>query len=410
MMGCFNGVKGLVQKIVHKPKAQTAQEKSQSSPQFQIKDTATTLDIAFKNTTSSGTVYAYVTGLAIDNKNAWMLLEADGKTVYYPSSPSATGASLGANCSIPLGAPGSTITVTIPRIAGGRIWFSIDAQLTFLLNPGPALVEPSVTNTGDPNYNINWTFCELTFNSAQLFANISGVDFVGVPVGLSLTNTSGATQTVQGLPSDSLATIANGLRTQASSDGQPWDQLVYTNNGSLLRVISPNSLLVGSPNAFSGYWDSYVSEVWSRFSSQQLTVNTQASYGNLSGSVSNGKLSLGDAGTFSQPSAADIFSCSTGPFATGSNAARNAVIPRLAAAFNRSLLLTATDTPNGSNPSQYYQNATTNHYARIVHQASRDGQGYAFPYDDVTPDGGTNVAGVVNDGSPSSFTITVGGG
>jgi hypothetical protein len=152
-----------------------------------------------------------------------------------------------------------------------------------------------------------------------------------------------------------------------------------------------------------------VNQVWSRFSGTDITINTQAAAGNLTGRVANNQLTLGEAGAFNKPSAADIFSCSTGPFATGSNAARNAVIPRLAAAFNRSTLLDATQFPNGSNPASYYKNAITNHYSRIVHQVQRDGRGYAFPYDDVVPDGGSDVAGTVFDGSPQLFTVAVGG-
>lgn len=37
------------------------------------------------NNTGSNTVYAYVTGLAIDNDNAWYPLQADGQTLYYRS-------------------------------------------------------------------------------------------------------------------------------------------------------------------------------------------------------------------------------------------------------------------------------------------------------------------------------------
>jgi hypothetical protein len=60
-----------------------------------------------------------------------------------------------------------------------------------------------------------------------------------------------------------------------------------------------------------------------------------------------------------------------------------AILPRLAAAFNRSTLLTDSDQPDGENPADYYANAITNHYARIVHATAIDGRGCAFPYDDV---------------------------
>ena len=118
--------------------------------------TSSTLNIALQNQTTSSTVYAYITGQAIDSNNALFLLQSDGKTAYYPTSPSSTGAALAENCAIPLGAPGNAVTVTVPHLAGSRIWFSIDNTLTFLLNPGPALVEPSVTNPSDPNIHTSW--------------------------------------------------------------------------------------------------------------------------------------------------------------------------------------------------------------------------------------------------------------
>lgn len=371
--------------------------------------TNTTLNIALQNKSNSSNAFAYITGLALDNGNRPMFIQADGQSVYFPNSPSQTLAPLEVDVAIPLGAPGSTRNVVIPRIAGGRIWFSVGSRLTFLRNPGPAIVEPSVTNPSDANFNISWAFCEFTFNSDQLFANISYVDFISIPIAMSLTNTAGRTQSVPGMTAGGFQTIVDELRAQASRDGRPWDQLIYSFNGQALRALSPNNLMVGNPNAWGNYWDDYVNQVWSRFTNQDMTVNTQAAAGNLTGRVSGGQLSLGSAGSFSKPTAADIFSCSTGPFATGSNAARNAVIPRLAAAFNRSTLLDATQFPNGSTPTNYYKNATTNHYARIVHAVQRDGRGYAFPYDDVVPDGGSDVAGTVFDGSPSLFTIAIGG-
>jgi hypothetical protein len=174
-----------------------------------------TLQVALQNKSNSSNVYAYITGLAINKNNAPLFVQSDGRTIYYvghaqlpmprkiiltlqPNSPSQTQSALQADVAIPLGAPGNTVNAYIPKIAGGRIWFSIDSKLTFKLNPGPAVVEPSVTNTSDPNYNINWTFCEFTYNDAQLFANISYVDFVSIPVALSLTGSDNSTQTVPG--------------------------------------------------------------------------------------------------------------------------------------------------------------------------------------------------------------------
>ena len=368
---------------------------------------SSTLDIALQNQTSSSIVYAYITGSAINNNNALFLLQSDGKTYYYPESPSSNGSPLSENCAIPLGPPGTTVNVTIPEIAGGRVWFSIDSTLTFLVNPGPGLVEPSVTNPSDPNINTSWDFCEFTFNSAQLFANISYVDFVSIPIALTLTNTSGGTQHVSGMSSIGLATICSGLIAQTAEDGAGWSSLIVSHNGTIVRALSPNNGIVVNSLLFSGYFQLYVDQVWSKYATSTLTVNTQAQWGMVTGEVVSGLLTFGSAASFAQPTAQDIFSCSTGPFAGGS-VERGALTARISAAFNRSTMLTDTDIPS-ENPSSYYQNGITNHYARIVHAANLDGRGYAFPYDDVGPSGGVDQSGAVSDGSPALWTITVGG-
>jgi hypothetical protein len=146
--------------------------------------------------------------------------------------------------------------------------------------------------------------------------------------------------------------------------------------------------------------------VWSKFTGSPITVNTQASFGTVSGQVSNNVLNF-NGEEFTRPVTADIFSCSTGPFATGSDAERNVIIPRLAAAFNRSTLLVTNNFP--APLADYYTDPTTNHYSRIVHAANLDGRGYAFPYDDVAPAGGPDQSGEVNDPNPTLFTVAVGG-
>jgi hypothetical protein len=371
--------------------------------------TSATLQVALQNTTTSSQVYAYVTGQALNNNNALMLLEADGHTVYYPASPSGTGAALGADCAIPLGAPGSTTTITIPQIAGGRIWFSIGSKITFLLNPGPGLVEPSVSNQSDPNIGVRWDFCEFTYNASQLYANITYVDFVSIPIAMSLKNASGAVQSVSGMPTGGLDTVCSGLKAQHASDGAGWDQLVVTSGGANLRALSPNNGIVINNSLFSGYFQPYVDQVWSQYTNESLTVDTQASWGSVTGKVSGGQLTFSGVGSFTQPSAGDIFSCSTGPFANAAGE-MGALIARISAAFNRTTLLSDTNQPDGENPSNFYKTSATNHYARIVHAANLDGRGYAFPYDDVTPNGGVDQSGFVADPNPTLWTVAVGGG
>jgi hypothetical protein len=366
-----------------------------------------TLDIALQNRTSSGNVYAYITGQALDNGNHVCLIKADGKTPYYPKSPSGTIAPLLEDCSIRLGGQGSTTIVTIPHLAGGRIWFSIGKELTFYLNPGPAIVEPSVTNASDPNIHTTWDFCEFTFANNQLYANISYVDFVSLPISLTLTPDNGPDQTVLGLKPDGLASVCAGLEAQNQKDGAAWHKLVFQSDGKNLRALSPNNGgVVEGGNLFQGYYEPYVNEVWEKYSKAPLSVDTQAQWGKIDATVVNDALEFPGIGKFGRPSSADIFSCSTGPF-TSNVGALGPLTARISAAFNRSTLLTNDVHPINEKVENYYQHKITNHYARLVHEANIDGRGYAFPYDDVSAPGGIDQSGFVN-GNPKAFKVTVG--
>ncbi|KAH6711392.1 glucanase B [Leptodontidium sp. MPI-SDFR-AT-0119] len=374
-----------------------------------------TLTLSLVNRTSFRNVNAYVTGLAINNAYRFVLIQSDGHTLYYPESPSSTGSPLTANCTIPLGPPGSSTLVTIPRIAGGRIWFCINDTLTFLLNPGPGLVEPSVSNPSDPNYGKNWGFCEFTFNDFQIFANISYVDFVSIPIALNLTNTSGGTQSVTGIPRDGLQRVCDGLVAQNSRDGKGWDRLIVRGkDGSILRALSPNTGIVMDGSLFQGYYDAYVNAVWERYKSDTLTVDTQAQWGTRTAKVdpSTNLLTFPSIGAFARPSARDIFSCSTGPFAAypANTDVMGNLTARLAAALNRSTLLEDNAQP-GREVGAYYAGGggVTNHYSRVVHAVNGDKRGYAFPYDDVGASGTSDLAGAVWDGSPVVLEVVVGG-
>ncbi|KAJ9661920.1 hypothetical protein H2198_001672 [Neophaeococcomyces mojaviensis] len=394
------------------PLQQNAAQVSQAPAVNRLANTSaaqgTTLTVALQNQTSSSTVFAYITGRAIDQGNQWIIMRSDAVTPYYPPSPSGIMQPLQADCAIRLGPPGATMQAQIPHIAGGRIWFSIDQPIQFFLNPGPALVEPSVTNPSDPNAQLNWGFAEFTWNADQLYANISYVDFVSIPIALTLNTRGSGTQHVSGMNPSGLQQVANGLRQQASQDGVGWDQLIVNRVGSSqpLRVLSPNQGIVSNPNLFANYYDGYVNQVFQKYLTTPITIDTQSGSGSVSAKVTGGTLNFAGS-VFSRPSTRDVFTCSTGPFATGSNPQTNAIIPRLAAAFNRSTLLVTNDFPAPLN--LYYQNNITNHYSRIVHLANLDGKGYAFPYDDVQPSGGPDQSGEVHAGDPTLFTVAVGG-
>jgi Beta-1,3-glucanase len=161
---------------------------------------------------------------------------------------------------------------------------------------------------------------------------------------------------VSGGPYNSLWNICRDLTTQTAADGQPWSSLiVYDSNGSPLRVLSPNNGMVGNPNMFKGYFDGYIQAVWKQYQSAKLTVDTQAQWGVVSGSVdpSSGNFVI-DGQTWSMPSTADVLSCCTGPFAGGSQE-KLCITPRIAAALNRSTLLSSMKTPDPAGPGSFYK-------------------------------------------------------
>ncbi|KAI1824488.1 hypothetical protein F4861DRAFT_505884 [Xylaria intraflava] len=365
------------------------------------------LQIALQNNTDSNQVFVYITGLALQFGGQRCFVKANGSGLYFPQNPPAILSPLTEDCAISLGSPGDVVHIEIPQMAGGRIWVSRDSKLTFFLNPGPALVEPSVLNPSDPNVGVDFGFCEFTLNNDQLYANISYVDFVPrIPIAINLKTLSGSEQNVAGMAADGLDQLAGKLRLQAQKDGWPWDKLVASYNGKPLRILNATHG-AGVGAMFAGYFEPYVEEVWARLRNDpQLLINTQAAAGILPASVKTDKLLVGDE-IFAKPSTADIFGCNSGPFTTGPSPTRNAIIPRLSAAFVRTALLESDEHPSA--PSTFYLRDPTNHYARLVHECNLDGKGYAFAYDDVQPDGGADQSGKVNAGDPVLFTVTIGG-
>jgi len=154
------------------------------------------------------------------------------------------------------------VTATVPRIAGGRIWFSIGKPLQFFVNPGPGLVEPSIFNPADPNSDTNFGFCEFTYNSWELFINISYVDFVSaVPIALTVQDGSGGSRHVSGMKANGLEQVCQGLKDQTAKDGRRWSSLIVkSKDGQNLRALSPNSGILLNPSWFKTYWDDYINQ------------------------------------------------------------------------------------------------------------------------------------------------------
>lgn len=369
--------------------------------------TPATLPLDLVNTTGNSTVYAYVLGRDPAAGGNWTFIQANGSSLYHPPAPANDQTPLGVDCAIPLNPSGSGARrVTLPRLDSGRIYFSVGTKLTFLMNRGGGLALPSVSNPTDPNANVPHDFCEFTFNTDQLYANITFVDMVSLPIAFQL-ETGQGTQTVRGLPADGLSRVAAALRAQSAADGSDWSRLIVTSGGRDLRVLSPNLAIRGNSALFRGYFEGYVDEVWNKYRSTDLRIDTQFTWGTVTGRVNGDILTFPGVGSFAKPSTLSIFSCSDAPFTTGNDLMGN-LSARLAAAFNRTTLLDNPHQPTAENPAAFYTRPRTNHYARILHNTTPDHLGYAFPYDDVHP-AGVDFEGKVQSGSPGRWTITVGG-
>ncbi|KAF2485860.1 hypothetical protein BDY17DRAFT_240952, partial [Neohortaea acidophila] len=355
-------------------------------------------------------VHVYITGL--DDAGQVIMMNTALQLEVLTTSSSSPQTLSNADFAIPLPSE-----LTIPGyISSCRIWFAV-GYLNFSVvatADGAGLVAPTSVNPTDPSHDVNWGFVELTYTSDGLWADISYVDFVGLPLGLSMTPVSGPVQSAPGLPANGVQEVCSKLQAQAASDGQPWDQLcINDSSGNLIRVNSPGSLLPSNPDAFEDLFTAYSNSVWSYYSTNTLYFNTQNSNGNVSCTVQGGELTCeGDNRGYAQPTAADIFSCASGPFEilSGDNDIHLAVVPRLCAAFNRATFLL----PGGNYqpnlpPSSYYTVQPNNEYSAMVHEVEIDGKGYAFPYDDVTPSEGDDVAGFVAAADPSSMTVILGG-
>lgn len=382
------------------------------------------LHISFQN--NIGPANAYITGTDIGNHLAFA--QRNGN-LYIPPVASTSSSKVGIDITIPLASSSSNLTsrdiqttdLTLNGyLSGARIWFAANGELEFSTVPGadgPSLVEPSVANAEDPSAHTNWGFVEFSTDPEEgLFADISYVDFVGLPLGIKLESATGnVTQAALGVAAGAVPSICTDLQNQAAKDGQPWDKLCVVNNstGSIVRVIAPQDYMSQNSSAFEGYFEGYANEVWQKYATTPLTIDTQSASGTVNCTVTNNQLTCdGDNRPYSQPSSGDVFGCASGPFSIldTDNDIHQAVVPRLCAAFNRAtLLLEGGNLQPFANESAYYSTSPTNFYSAIVHQHEIDGVGYAFPYDDVTPTGGSGSAGLVMDSQPVKLTIIVGG-
>ncbi|MEV6281825.1 glycoside hydrolase family 64 protein [Kribbella sp. NPDC051770] len=304
------------------------------------------------------------------------------------------------DASIPGPANGQSITIQMPKFSG-RVYFSYGQKLIFKLTTG-GLVQPAVQNPSDPNANILFNWTEYTLNDSGVWINSTQVDMFSAPYAVGVQSAAG-TKTTGHLKPGGYNAFFNALRSQSGG----WSNLVKTApNGSVLRALAP-SYGVETGALPGSVMDDYVNRVWSKYSSQTLTVTPFTDqpnikyFGRVSGNTMNFTNTSGQVVTsFQKPNSASIFGCA-GLLDAPNDLVRGPISRTLCAGFNRSTLLINPNQPDANN-ANFYKDGVTNHYSRLVHAQMADGKAYGFAFDDV----GAHES-LVHDGNPTQTSITL---
>ena len=377
------------------------------------------LPLNFVNNYGEESLYAYIQGQ--DSNGAVLFVDANGNSIYPSASGSSVPVEITDDIAIPIADLGDTTSLTLPiTMNSGRIYFSEGELIFYVVTTpiGEGIVQPVSENINGINGNLRWGYIELTYTTdLAVYVNISYVDFVGMIFGIMLSSINSASQTAKGLLPDAFHSICSDLTMQTSTDGWPWSgECIANENGELIRVLSPlsyQSIDDSYTTAFNGYWSDYVDQVWYYYSSNMLIIDTQDPvYNEVTCQVIDDLLHCGDGDNlaYPKPTDNDIWGCSTGTFdQNGGNELHLLIIPRLCAAFTRSTLLLAGGNVQPGLEDYYYSINPTSHYAKAIHEYERDHKGYAFPYDDVHPDGGIDSSGLLSTDDPESLTVYIGG-
>lgn len=359
--------------------------------------------------------YAYIVGK--DSSDRVTFIDANGNPSWPTAGADGTIKPVD-NAGILLGAAGATTGVSLTQtLTSARIYFSDDKLQFFVRRDAvtgkDSLVQPDPGNKSDPNAATTWGFVEFTHtDDGQVYANLSFVDFVGLPASMKLTSTDKPEQIVKAMPRGGLSSLRGNMESAENSDKTAWTRLIYQVGTKVVRIVSPNIYNQQDASVFATHFDDYINQVWGNLRlSPPLTINTQGPDGKINCQVANEILQCDKGLKYEKPTSADIFSCNSGPFAPSGNDLRQNVGARLCAAFVRTTLLNGAgrNLQPGPDPSQYYKEAKTHQYAKSIHQIELDGKGYAFQYDDVHPDGGIDSSGTVQASQPQVLTFYAGG-
>lgn len=287
-----------------------------------------------------------------------------------------------------------------PLLAGGidvdadlamnsaRAWLSASKPVYFQVqttdgkpdSPYSGFVQPSVTNTSDPNYNTVFDIQEFNLAGGTLTGNVTQVDGFSIPLTLQFASGSTATKTVGSLGYRDV--VLAGLKTFLATTKFPADVAEALTAQGGLRAFSVKKLL-NIPASALGYFDTAIDKLWTTYTSSAKALTLSTTKGSYSGWVTgDGVFTFTGPETvkIARPSSLDVFA-STGSLALG-NDEHGAIGAQISAAINRGvsgLASSSWQTVSGFYPAA----GPANYYAQYWHNAGLGGLAYGFDYDDV---------------------------
>ncbi len=322
---------------------------------------------------------------------------------------------------------GDQIKIKLPELISGRMYFS----------EGPLHTDnPDPQNPSSPDYETKWSMIEFT-NNGTIFADVSAVDTFGPPsiqMRMKTKNGEGPKIGFGGDPNKLLNDFQNNLNKYDTSPNHTWSGgglFLHGKDGKVLRAMSPKHM----PGQFKHYYDNYLKKVFLAYyqegkggHSLYLEASINGKRVVLRGQVSadgknfnfydkSGKLvtSLPTNGDNSIP----WFTGATGDWCPGKETSdtQKDLMRDLAAMLNAGVrpqdATTDWDHPIGKqfflDHRDLFYKATDsdgspmyNVYDRAMHEAGYNG--YAFDYDDILGQDGTQIAPESDD---PSFTVNL---
>ncbi len=388
----------------------------------------TTINVTFVNKSGYGNdqVYLYVTG---DDGATHGYLDFTTHSYVVPRVSDVTQMTATLQ---EIGGSGN-VTVPIPPIGEGRIYFSYGADFNVLtfdsVNSQPGL---------GPDDRLLYDKMEFTTNvPGQLNMNNTNVDFFSLPSTFSAVDKNTGKKVTYGFQVSREAIFSAFTGVPSTPGAQEFgntaifiDNLVQHSAGTTWRVIAPDKVATpsealpdpqsgdwnGNFKRFSYFWNDYVkNECW--VPNRTITLNYNAT--TYTGTVNAAGDSLtwdNGGGTFTRPAWTSL----PDPPPTGSNIGDNwahiifggagefttgILAPIVNSAIQRGVMHRAGS--DWDNPNYFYQGTNTpdspvNYYGKILHKYAINHDCYALSYDDGY---GYNTSIFVNEGD--TFTITL---